>query len=812
MIVQEPVQAAIWHCLNHYAYEDATFLAERLYAEVDTDDTLFTLATCYYRSNQLHQAFWVLHTKASKSPQCRYLLAKCAFELKKFCDVESALISQNFIELKHLDEICKDFGEVACFALQLVSKVCSQTERHTIAAEANNRALKLNPFLWHSFADLCNRGQKPDPKAIFQFSSTDIFATCQSNSNLSSVVLLGSGVNDASDINLIDLHSVNSDPPLNITPTLRAMDDSPPNDPILNCDYATPLRKQYPYLSTINTTTPSFGALTVLNSSTESQILYNTPPNQQQTLVDANDQKSVIKKIKTVGNFVNRKDTPLQVSKPLFGQTGNITPRTPNPNSMGGQVRRSSRLSFSNCSVKENNKSPNINKFVAPRSPTRRTKRVTKMNLSNTALNEINDKQQKIEKEKIETVTSAETKVLINNSINTAQNMAQEVLQMKKHSAEGLINLLRDLGEGYLQLSLFNCKEAIEAFRNVPPQQLCSSWVQSMIAQAYYEDRNYEASTKIFREIHKKEPHRIHLMEVYSSGLWHLQREVELSTLAQDLVAQDKLSPVTWCTLGNCFSLHKEHETAIKFLERAIQVDPEYSYAYILLGHELAVTEELEKALSCYRSALVKNSHQYNAWYGIGTIYHKQERYGLAEYHYKAALRINSRCPVLMVHIGTMQFYLKKCDQALQTLNAAIALHPRNPLCKFHRGSLNFHMGKYPEALKELEELKRDVPKESIVYYLLGKIHKKMGNVDAAIMHFSWATDLDPKGANNQIKEAFDSNIGQSTVGAADPSDLLERNDESTQLGSREPNEAVYDSDKRRESSAEDLMATREVN
>ena len=29
MLVQEPVQTAIWHCLNQYAYNDATFLAER---------------------------------------------------------------------------------------------------------------------------------------------------------------------------------------------------------------------------------------------------------------------------------------------------------------------------------------------------------------------------------------------------------------------------------------------------------------------------------------------------------------------------------------------------------------------------------------------------------------------------------------------------------------------------------------------------------------------------------------------------------------------------------------------------------------
>lgn len=42
-------QAAIWHCLNHYAYHDATFLAERLLDEADTDESIFLAATCHYR-------------------------------------------------------------------------------------------------------------------------------------------------------------------------------------------------------------------------------------------------------------------------------------------------------------------------------------------------------------------------------------------------------------------------------------------------------------------------------------------------------------------------------------------------------------------------------------------------------------------------------------------------------------------------------------------------------------------------------------------------------------------------------------------
>ena len=768
-----------------------------------------------------------------------------------------------------MDDICKDFGEVAGFALQLIAKVCSQTERHEIANEANKRALKLNPFLWQSFADLCNRGQKPDPKAIFQFSNIETFATCQGHNinatvsfdtpqqhlstsdnnspliinnnqqklNNSSYNICNNNSSSNNSVQTTPVDQINSNnimitPNNNINNSVRGVvggggglgnfpfEDTPIGWKSSNTDVSnnlvppttvrTPYPNQFKYLTTISPSTPSFGVLPMYSPGDS----FCTPPNQQQQLlqqsqamlVEVNDQKSVGKKIKgnVVGSIINRKDTPLQVSKPIFSQTGNITPRGPSlmaGNNGGQNVRRSSRLSFSNYSVKENNKSVNINKFAAPRSPPRKTKqRITKMNLTNTALNEINEKQQK---EKIETITSTahlDNKVFLNNSINSFthhQNNALQLLHLKKQSAEGLMVLLRELADGYIHLSQYNCKEAIETFSNVPPHHYTSSWVQSMIAKAYYEQRDYDAAAKIFQDIHKKEPHRMHLMEIYSTVLWHLQREVQLSALAQDLIAQDKASPITWCVSGNCFSLHKEHETAIKFFERAVQVDPEYAYSYTLLGHELVITEELEKAMSCFRTAILKDSRHYNAWFGIGTIFSKQERYNLAEIHYKLALRINSKNSVIMVHVGAMQFLLKKYDLALQTLNAAITLDPKNPLCKFHRGSMYFQMGKHQEALRELEELKQILPKESVVYYLIGKIHKKLGNVDSALMHFSWATDLDPKGANNQIKDAFDANISQSTATAfvVDPDGEPEHSDDSIQIRNSEIDEPDYDSD-----------------
>jgi anaphase-promoting complex subunit 3 len=36
------------------------------------------------------------------------------------------------------------------------------------------------------------------------------------------------------------------------------------------------------------------------------------------------------------------------------------------------------------------------------------------------------------------------------------------------------------------------------------------------------------------------------------------------------------------------------------------------------------------------------------------------------------------------------------------------------------------------------------------------QVHTKLNNTHLALMHFSWATDLDPKGAHSQIKDTLD--------------------------------------------------------
>ncbi|XP_068082472.1 cell division cycle protein 27 homolog isoform X2 [Anabrus simplex] len=817
MIIQEPLQAAIWHCLNNYDYQDATFLAERLLAEVDSDDAVFLLATCYYRSGKTGQAYSIMRKRGTNTPQSRYLMARCCLELQKLAEAEYMLLGPNGSRAKALDDLVTEFGDQACFALQILARIFRLTERSPKSAEAYRRALKLNPFLWHAFEELCNSGEKPDPVRTFQVTHLENFTMCQGNNPILNYV---NNFENHSDAAFLSIHSTPSQSfnSMSMPGTkLFSMEDSPLLSTTMCsgvsgiCTLTASLAKANRFRTMfdgggngnhiIPASVPSFGLLPLLDATSNDQLQSGIL---SQTLAEANDQKSLAKRVSSLRaqvGLMSRKETPLQQSKPVFSQSSNTSNSSnivatsspsvpPVPLQPGLNVRRSSRLFSNSYSVKENNKSPNRGKFATPKSPSRKSKsRIAKANLNKATFSDLNERNRN-EKEKSETITSTDSKII---NGGCTQSAAHHALMLQKQSVEGLMSLLRHIGAAYLHLAQYNCRKALEVFNSLPPKHYSTGWILSLMGKAHFELAEYNMAARFFSEVRAREPYRCQMMEIYSTALWHLQREVALSSLSQDLVSQERNSPEAWCAAGNCFSLQKEHDSAIKFFQRAVQIDPSFVYAYTLLGHEYVTTEELDKAMSCFRSAIRIDSRHYNAWYsatstlstvckcllehvpfhfhtlylssgyGIGTIFSKQERYLLAELHYRRALSIHPHSSVLMCHVGVVQHALLKTEKALQTLNAAIANDPKNPLCKFHRASIYFAAGRHAEALKELEELKEIVPKESLVYYLTGKVHKKLGNTHLALMHFSWATDLDPKGANSHIKDAVDPSMSRNS-------------------------------------------------
>lgn len=326
-----------------------------------------------------------------------------------------------------------------------------------------------------------------------------------------------------------------------------------------------------------------------------------------------------------------------------------------------------------------------------------------------------------------------------------APKMTEPNTQRLEEALRWILELTKKLANGYYSLSQYQCSESIQALTSLPQAHQNTPWVLAQMGRAHYEQASYAEAEKFFRKMRVQAPSRLEDMEVYSTILWHLRRETDLSFLAHELVDSAWLSPQAWCALGNAWSLARDHEQALRCFKRATQLDPKFAYAFTLQGHEHVTNEEYEKALTAYRQAISADRRHYNAYYGIGRV---QERLGAldkAYTHFHAAQSINPNNAVLICCIGGVLEKQKQIMPALGAYSKAVELAPRAAQTRYKRARALLAVGQLEAAQKDLMILKDLAPDEATVHFLLGKLYRNMGEKQLSVRHFTIALALDPK-------------------------------------------------------------------
>lgn len=345
-----------------------------------------------------------------------------------------------------------------------------------------------------------------------------------------------------------------------------------------------------------------------------------------------------------------------------------------------------------------------------------------------------------------------EERVLKRNSIDTSLQEPKEIEQCDKY----LLQLYTIFAKSYKSMSKYDCYKAIKLLESLPEREKETSWVLSKMGKLHYEIVNYKTSEVFFQKLRKLDRTRLEDMEYYSTLLWHLHKKVELTYLANELYNLDPDSSITWCVIGNLFSLTRESEESIKAFNKSIKLNEDFTYAYTLKGHEYFSNDNYEMALENFRHSLLIDLRHYNAFYGIGMVYVNLGDYLKADFHFKKAVSINPINIILICCVGMVLEKLNKKNLALRQYELAGKLQPLNPLPMFKKAQLLFSMEQFPEALELFEVLKDLAPDEASVHYLLGQLYNIQDDKYQAIREFTIALNLDPKG-NYLIREAMES-------------------------------------------------------
>ncbi|KAL9682272.1 hypothetical protein QQ045_014067 [Rhodiola kirilowii] len=709
--------------LRQFMYRNAIFMCERLCAEFHSEANLQLLATCYLQNNQAYAAYFTL--KGMKTARSRYLFALSCFQLDLLTEAEAALCPDGDPKSEVPD------GAAGHYLLGLIYRY---TDRSKSAVHHFKLALLVDPLLWAAYEELCALGAFEEASTCFSetdasFIHKKLFHRFSSQSMQPSFPDLK--------FNRTGGCSMEESSPKYYKHVEESFLRSSPRDCLKVCvsqDVTSqPTHSNLSHLSF--TSTPSPIIMQSSSSLEPPPLCRNMQPNCPNPNVLSTDafpvptarSTSQAPRWKLLDEGKLRK-----ISGRLFSDSG---------------LRRSVRLkSESGSSVScspggYGNQNDTVSKSIRGSKSGSRASRSGTIRRGNNGCGAsdeglkseaCNNRQQNLQ-------TTASTSSSLDES-----KIMNEGAQVLLDGASKMLGLLRTLGQGLRLSSMYSFQDALDIYLQLPQKHYNTGWVLSQVGKLHFEQVDYNEADRAFSRARLASPHCLDGMDLYSTVLYHLKEDMKLSYLAQELVSTDRLSPQSWFAMGNCYSLQKDHETALKMFRRATQLNPKFAYAHTLCGHEYVAIEEFENGIMSYQTALQYDARHYNAWYGLGMIYLRQEKHEFAVYHLQKALQINPYSSIIMSYLGTALHAQKKTPEALNLMNKAILADKRNPLPMYHKANILKDMGKYDEALQVLEELKEYAPHESSVYALMGSIYKRQNMHDKAMFHFGISLDLRP--------------------------------------------------------------------
>ncbi|KAL0654874.1 hypothetical protein Bca4012_075458 [Brassica carinata] len=682
--------------LSHFVYKNAIFMCERLCAEFPSEVNLQLLATSYLQNNQAYSAYHLL--KGTQMAQSRYLFALSCYQMDLLNEAESALCPLN--EPVHLRRY---------------------TDRRKNAAQQFKQSLTLDPLLWAAYEELCILGAAEEPSAVFGEAAA-LSIQKQYMQQLPSS---------------LGLNMYNDERNTTSVKNTSSEDYSP----------RQPKHTQGHGLKDISGNFHSHG----LNGGVSNMSFYNTPspvaaqlsgmappplfrnfqpavPNQNSLTTDNSLKSTVNSTIQAPAprrKFVDEGKLR-KISGRLFSDSG---------------PRRSSRLSAdsganTNASVATvSGNGNNTSKHLGGSKLGSLGLRSVTLRKGNSWANENMDEGW-VRGESFDDSRPNTASTTGSMASSDAKSCDQEDEIMSQKIIIGIseiLSLLRTLGEGCRLSYMYKCQEALDTYMNLPHKHYNTGWVLSQrafdgmqVGKAYFELIDYLEAEKAFRQARQASPYSLEGMDIYSTVLYshgslHLKEDMKLSYLAQELISTDRLAPQSWYFI----------------VESTVSLSL-YRFS------RYATLEDFENGMKSYQNALRVDTRHYNAWYGLGMIYLRQEKLEFSEHHFRMAFLINPSSSVIMSYLGTALHALKRSEEALEIMEQAILADRKNPLPMYQKANILVCLERLDEALEVLEELKEYAPSESSVYALMGRIYKRRNMHDKAMLHFGLALDMKP--------------------------------------------------------------------
>src|SRR6266849_2783299 len=207
--------------------------------------------------------------------------------------------------------------------------------------------------------------------------------------------------------------------------------------------------------------------------------------------------------------------------------------------------------------------------------------------------------------------------------------------------------------------------------------------------------------------------------------------------------------------VGLDYVLLSDYANAIKWLEKAVELDPKNKEAWYYLGRAYYTRGLLPESRRAFLTVLDLDWHDARAENNLGLILESEAKPNEALEAYRKAIEWQEGSPHRSeqpyLNLGSLLLELDRAGEAIALLEKAVELGPDNGSCHLKLGTAYLRTNQLPEAQRQLEKAERLDPENAAIHYQLGKFYKQTHQMDKARTEFQRTEELQSRAARTQL-------------------------------------------------------------
>ncbi|CAO3595760.1 unnamed protein product [Absidia cylindrospora] len=237
-----------------------------------------------------------------------------------------------------------------------------------------------------------------------------------------------------------------------------------------------------------------------------------------------------------------------------------------------------------------------------------------------------------------------------------------------------IIRISLIIAKGYYYQAHYYCRETALELQKLDNSQYDTPSVLCLMGRAYYDAGDHAGARIFYRRSFSIAPWYCKGVPLYSTCLWYLEMERELSLLAKVMKDNHSHRYEAYISAGNWTKCSNRGNEAARWFQKAVDLDPSRSYGHALLGYEDWEKGNCLGAKQHFAQCMITNKRSYFGWYGSATAYQGMHEFPQARRLIEEAIRLHPRHPVLLGTMAEILLSMKEYELASKYVERSLAI------------------------------------------------------------------------------------------------------------------------------------------